>query len=97
MNRERKGGFPQNIIAKVKDTQELRRELPNVKKLARERAKAITLRLPQLKDCKNHFNKKKGRCTMLFICEGQPAAGSITSFRDVYNQAVFVLKAAIRR
>ncbi|HEX7570727.1 MAG TPA: toprim domain-containing protein [Verrucomicrobiae bacterium] len=82
------------IVAKVKDTQELRKELQNVKKLARERAKAITFRIPQLKDCKNHFDKKKekGRGTMVFICEGQSAAGSITSCRDVNNQAVFVLK-----
>ena len=86
--------FSKNIPAKVKDTQELRKELQNVKKLARERAKAITLRIPQLKDCKNHFDKKKekGKGTMVFICEGQSAAGSITSCRDVNNQAVFVLK-----
>jgi len=83
------------IMAKVKDTQDLRKELQNVKKLARERAKAITFRIPQLKDCKSHFDKKKegkGRGTMVFICEGQSAAGSITSCRDVNNQAVFVLK-----
>ncbi len=57
-------------------------------------AKAITLRIPQLKDCKNHFDKKKekGKGTMVFICEGQSAAGSITNCRDVNNQAVFVLK-----
>jgi len=85
--------FSQNNFAK-KDTQELRKELQNVKKLARERAKAITLRIPQLKDCKNHFDKKKekGKGKMVFICEGQSAAGSITSCRDVNNQAVFVLK-----
>jgi len=58
------------------------------------KAKAITLRIPQVKDCKNHFDKKKekGKGTMVFICEGQSAAGSITSCRDVNNQAVFVLK-----
>ncbi len=79
---------------KVKGTQQLRKELQEVKKLARERAKAITLRIPQLKDCKHHFDKKKekGKGTMVFICEGQSAAGSITSCRDVNNQAVFVLK-----
>ncbi|HEX4343696.1 MAG TPA: toprim domain-containing protein, partial [Verrucomicrobiae bacterium] len=82
------------IVAKVKDTQQLRKELQEVKKLSRERAKAISLRIPQLKDCKHHFDKKKekGEGTMVFICEGQSAAGSITSCRDVNNQAVFVLK-----
>jgi topoisomerase IV subunit B len=91
---QRNKTIAETIIAKVKDTQQLRKELQDVKKLARERAKAITLRIPQLKDCKNHFDKKKekGKGTMVFICEGQSAAGSITSCRDVNNQAVFVLK-----
>ena len=84
----------EKIVGKAEDTRQLRKELQEVKKLARERAKAITLRIPQLKDCKNHLDKKrdKGRGTMIFICEGQSAAGSITSCRDVNNQAVFVLK-----
>jgi DNA gyrase subunit B/topoisomerase-4 subunit B len=84
----------EKIVAKAEDTKQLRKELQEVKKLARERAKAITLRIPQLKDCKLHFDKRrdKGRGTMLFICEGQSAAGSITSCRDVNTQAVFVLK-----
>ncbi|HTV62767.1 MAG TPA: toprim domain-containing protein, partial [Verrucomicrobiae bacterium] len=91
---QRNKQIAETIIAKVRDTQQLRKELQDVKKLARERAKAITLRIPQLKDCKHHFDKKRGKGggTMVFICEGQSAAGSITSCRDVNNQAVFVLK-----
>jgi DNA gyrase/topoisomerase IV subunit B len=84
----------EKIIAKVQDTQQLRKELQEVKKLARERAKAITIRIPQLKDCKIHFDKKKGkgRGSMVFITEGQSAAGSIVSCRDVTTQAIFTLK-----
>ena len=84
----------EHIIAKAEESRQLRKELQEVKKLARERAKAITLRIPQLKDCKLHYDKRRGRGegTMLFICEGQSAAGSITSCRDVNTQAVFVLK-----
>ena len=84
----------QKIIAKVEDTQQLRKELQEVKKLARERAKAITIRIPQLKDCKVHLDKKKdkGWGSQIFICEGQSASGSITSCRDVNMQAVFTLK-----
>ena len=82
------------IVEKVTDTQQLRKELQEVKKLARERAKAITIRIPQLKDCKVHLDKAKGkgRGSQVFICEGQSASGSITSCRDVNLQAVFTLK-----
>ncbi len=84
----------EKIIAKVQDTRQLRKELQDVKKLARERAKAITIRIPQLKDCKVHFDKAKGKGkgSMVFLTEGQSAAGSIVSCRDVNTQAIFVLK-----
>lgn len=84
----------EKIVAKVQDTRQLRKELQEVKKLARDRAKAITIRIPQLKDCKEHFNKAKGKGkgTMVFLTEGQSAAGSIVSCRDVETQAIFVLK-----
>jgi DNA gyrase subunit B/topoisomerase-4 subunit B len=84
----------EKIMAKVQDTQQLRKELQEVKKLARERARAITLRIPQLRDCKLHFDKSRGknRGTMIFLTEGQSAAGPIMSCRDVNTQAVFVLK-----
>jgi len=84
----------EKIIAKVQDTRQLRKELQEVKKLARERAKAITIRIPQLKDCKVHFDKTKGKGkgSMIFLTEGMSAAGSIVSCRDVTTQAIFVLK-----
>jgi len=82
------------IVTKIDDTRQLRKELQKVKKLARDRAKAITLRIPQLKDCKLHLDKAKGKGkgTMVFITEGQSAAGSIVSCRDVMKQAIFTLK-----
>jgi len=90
----RNKAIAEQIIAKVEDTKQLRKELQEVKKLARERAKAITIRIPQLKDCKLHFDKAKGKGTgsMIFLTEGQSAAGSIVSCRDVTTQAIFVLK-----
>jgi DNA gyrase subunit B/topoisomerase-4 subunit B len=50
--------------------------------------------VPQLKDCKRHLHKQKGTGldTMIFITEGQSAAGSIVSCRDVNTQAIFTLK-----
>ena len=90
----RNKAIAEKIIAKVQDTRQLRKELQEVKKLARERAKAITIRIPQLKDCKIHFDKAKGKGkgSMVFLTEGQSAAGSIVSCRDVNMQAIFVLK-----
>jgi DNA gyrase subunit B/topoisomerase-4 subunit B len=84
----------QTILAKVEDTKQLRKELQEVKKLARDRAKAVSLRIPQLKDCKIHLDKAKGKGkgSMVFLTEGQSAAGSIVSCRDVNTQAIFVLK-----
>ena len=84
----------EKVVAKIQDTQQLRKELQEVKKLARERAKATSIRIPQLKDCKVHLDKKrdKGYGSMIFITEGQSAAGSIVSCRDVNIQAIFTLK-----
>jgi topoisomerase-4 subunit B len=82
------------LITKIEETQKLRKELNSVKKLARERSKSVSIRIPQLKDCKNHFDrgKKKHTETQIFITEGQSAAGSIVSCRDANNQAIYTLK-----
>ncbi len=90
----RNKGIAERVLAKAEDSRQLRKELQEVKKLARDRAKAITLRIPQLKDCKVHLDRArgKGENSMVFITEGQSAAGSIVSCRDVSTQAIFVLK-----
>ncbi|MFO7936927.1 MAG: toprim domain-containing protein [Kiritimatiellia bacterium] len=82
------------LIDKIEETSKLRKELNAVKKIARERAKNTTVRVPQLKDCKHHLkkNKNKGLDSMIFITEGQSAGGSIIQCRDVTTQAVFTLK-----
>lgn len=82
------------LISKIEETTKLRAELNAVKRLNRERSRAVSIRVPQLKDCKRHLNKDKktGEDTMIFITEGQSAAGSIVSCRDVATQAIFTLK-----
>jgi topoisomerase-4 subunit B len=82
------------LINKILETQKFRNELNAVKKLARERSKAISIRVPQLRDCKKHYNHAKSlhKDTMIFITEGQSAAGSIVSCRDVNTQAIYTLK-----
>ena len=82
------------LINKIEETQKLRKELNSVKKLARERSKSVSIRVPQLKDCKNHYDKSKNKHedTQIFITEGQSAAGSLVSCRDANTQAIFTLK-----
>jgi topoisomerase IV subunit B len=84
----------ERLLQKVQETQRLRKELQDVRKLARERSAAISIRIPQLKDCKVHLNLEKGtgKESTIFITEGMSAAGSITSCRDPNVQAVFTLK-----
>ena len=84
----------QVLVKKIEETQSLRKELQTVKKLARERSKAVSIRIPQLKDCKSHLDprRRRGLDSMLFITEGQSAAGSITACRNVTTQAVFTLR-----
>lgn len=84
------------LIEKILRNEKVRKELQSVRKEARAKAKKVALKIPQLKDCKYHPSKKKpsreGQANMLFITEGQSAAGSIVSSRDPLTQAVFSLK-----
>ncbi|OEU48084.1 MAG: DNA topoisomerase IV [Desulfobulbaceae bacterium S3730MH12] len=84
------------LIEKILRNEKVRKELQSVRKEARAKAKKVALKIPQLKDCKYHPSKKKpsreGQANMMFITEGQSAAGSIVSSRDPLTQAVFSLK-----
>ena len=91
--------FPEDaelLLEKVQRNEKVRKELQSVRREAKAKAKKVALKIPQLKDCKYHpaRNKpsKEGRENMVFITEGQSAAGSIVSSRDPMTQAVFSLK-----
>jgi len=78
---------------KISSNEKLRTELNAVKKEAREAAKKIALKIPKLKDCKYHLEDgEKGALSTIFITEGDSAAGSIVSSRDVMTQAIFALR-----
>jgi len=84
----------ERAFLKIEETQKMRKEINAVKKMAREKSKAISIRIPQLKDCRVHLDKAKGKGeeSMIFITEGQSAAGSMVSCRDPNTQAIFTLK-----
>ncbi len=78
---------------KIVQNEKLRTDLNKVKKEAKEAAKRIEIKIPNLKDCKYHKgNGEKGEKSTIFITEGQSAGGSIISARDVYTQAIYTLK-----
>jgi topoisomerase-4 subunit B len=82
------------LAEKITRNERLRKELNVVRKEARENAKKIALKIPNLKDCKYHRGDKHKRAeeTTIFITEGQSATGSMVSARDVYTQAIFSLR-----
>ena len=83
------------ILKKIIISERERKELSGIQKLARERAKKVSLHNKKLRDCRQHYNDQKAARkseTMIFITEGDSASGSITKSRDVETQAVFSLK-----
>ena len=83
------------IQRKILISERERKELSGIQKLARERAKKVSLHNKKLRDCRQHYNDQKAERkseTQIFITEGDSASGSITKSRDVETQAVFSLK-----
>ena len=82
------------LLEKIANNEQVRRQIQAVKKQSKDKAKKMSLKIPKLKDCKHHLGDSsgKGDQTMIFITEGQSAAGSMISSRDVYTQAIFSLK-----
>jgi len=85
----------QNLERKIKQAELERKELSGIQKLARERAKKVSLHNKKLRDCRQHYNDQKSELkldTTIFITEGDSASGSITKSRSVETQAVFSLR-----
>lgn len=83
------------ILKKIQRAERERKDLAGIRKLARERAKKVSLHNKKLRDCRVHYTDLKNERrqeTTLFITEGDSASGSITKARDVNTQAVFSLK-----
>jgi topoisomerase-4 subunit B len=82
------------LYKKILESEKERKAISGIQKLARERAKKVSLHNRKLRDCKSHLNASDERKleSTLFITEGDSASGSITKSRDVNTQAVFSLK-----
>lgn len=83
------------MLKKIQDSEKERKAIAGVTKLARERAKKVSLNNKKLRDCRIHFNDTKGDNKLessIFITEGDSASGSITKSRNANTQAVFSLR-----
>lgn len=89
------------MLRKIQDSEKERKAMAGVAKLARERAKKVSLHNKNLRDCSVHYsdavraNSKSEDlrdCSSIFITEGLSATGTITKARDARTQAVFSLR-----
>lgn len=82
------------LQTKIQESEKERKAISGIKKIARERAKKVSLHNKKLRDCRVHFNSNHELKTdsTIFITEGDSASGSITKSRNVNTQAVFSLK-----
>ncbi len=82
---------------RIQQSERERKEIAGIKKIANERARKSKVHNKKLRDCRIHFNDKKGdedikNQSTIFITEGDSASGSITKARNVQTQAVFSLR-----
>ena len=82
------------LYKKILESEKERKAISGIQKLAKERAKKVSLHNKKLRDCRIHYTSKDERKldSSIFITEGDSASGSITKARDVNSQAVFSLK-----
>lgn len=88
------------MMAKIASSEKERKAMSGITKLAREKAKKVSLHNRKLRDCRIHYtdalksNAKEDRRddTAIFITEGDSASGTITKVRNAETQAVFSLR-----
>ncbi|MFA9392661.1 MAG: DNA topoisomerase IV subunit B [Prolixibacteraceae bacterium] len=82
------------LLHRIQDSERERKAISGIQKLAKQRAKKVSLHNKKLRDCRIHFdtNHENKLESSLFITEGDSASGSITKSRDVNTQAVFSLR-----
>jgi len=84
----------QIMLKKIQESEKERKAINSIQKLARDRAKKVSLHNRKLRDCRIHYNSNDERRldSTIFITEGDSASGSITKSRNVETQAVFSLR-----
>ena len=87
----------ESLLKRITQSERERKEIAGIKDLANKRARKANIHNKKLRDCRVHYNDKRGDeekklKSSIFITEGDSASGSITKARDVQTQAVFSLR-----
>jgi len=82
------------LLRRIQESERERKAISGIQKLAKQRAKKVSLHNKKLRDCRLHYNTNHENKdnSSIFITEGDSASGSITKSRDVNTQAVFSLR-----
>lgn len=82
------------LLKRIQESERERKAISGIQKLAKQRAKKVSLHNKKLRDCRIHYNSNHENKdnSSIFITEGDSASGSITKSRDVNYQAVFSLR-----
>lgn len=82
------------LLRRIQESERERKAISGIQKLAKQRAKKVSLHNKKLRDCRVHYNTNHENKdnSSIFITEGDSASGSITKSRDVNTQAVFSLR-----
>jgi topoisomerase-4 subunit B len=82
------------LLRRIQESERERKAISGIQKLAKQRAKKVSLHNKKLRDCRLHYNTnhENKENSSIFITEGDSASGSITKSRDVNTQAVFSLR-----
>ena len=88
------------MLRKIAASEKERKAMSGVAKLAREKAKKVSLHNKKLRDCRWHYNDTLPQNakidrrdeSAIFITEGLSATGTITKVRNAETQAVFSLR-----
>ena len=88
------------MLRKIAMSEKERKAMSGIAKLAREKAKKVSLHNRKLRDCRIHYNdslrpsakEDRREDSAIFITEGDSASGTITKVRNAETQAVFSLR-----
>ena len=88
----------QGLQDKVTTNEKVHKEEQEVRNNSKERAKRTAVHIPKLRDCRYHLDsasaqhRKEAENSMIFLTEGDSAAGTLSNIRDSNTQAVFALR-----